>query len=198
MSLIGTWPTALRPTSCKLTPKANQRVNASADDMSEQAIDMFNDRWLLEVVLPVRTQEQGAAVEAFDASFREQTNWIAAWHFMRPVPRGTMRGSPTLSASVLQGAGVIPIQTTAGATLLAGDMIGLPGSLLLMVQDDVTADGAGLMSVNIVNRLRVAQAGGVAVAWNKPTANFRKLSSSGVGYKPGYADELSLRFGEKI
>jgi hypothetical protein len=120
------------------------------------------------------------------------------YHFTRPAPRGTVRGTLTLNALAAQGASSIVVTgcSPATGTLLAGDMLGV-GGLLLMVGADCTAV-AGVITVPIVNRLRVAQSSGAAVTWDKPTAPFRLLSTNGVQYTPGVAQAVSFDFGESI
>lgn len=197
MSLLAL-PAWFRPRSVSLDLQANQRVGASIFGGSEQAVDLLNDRWIMNVSLADSWHSTAAAREAFIASFRGQVNWVALWHFVRPQPRGTMRGTPVLAGAHAQGAAVLNITGgTAAGTLLSGDMLGV-GGLLCMVQSDVTLDGAGAGTVPIVNRLRAAQAGGVAVTWDRPTALFRLLDHAGPVYQPGMASGPSFTFGEKI
>lgn len=197
MASLGTWPASLVPESCRLTPRINQRANSSPGGGSEQVVDMLNDRWVMELTLPIRYYDDAATVEAFLNSFRGMNNTISAWHFARPEPKGTLDGSPTLSADAAQGASSIVIATTAGKTVKAGDMLGV-GGLLLQVQTDATADGSGVLTVPIINRLRSALSSGAAVTWDKPTATFRKLSDTGVLYREGLADEIQVVLGEAI
>lgn len=197
MSLI-TLPADFEPRTCQLDMASNQRMAGSPFGGSEQVTDLLNDYWRMTVSLADSPHAWGAWREAFIASFRGQVNWVALHHFVRPQPRGTMRGTPTLSGSHAQGAASLSITGgTAGGTLLAGDMLGV-GGLLCMVQSDVTLDGSGAGAVPITNRLRVAQSGGAVVTWDRPTALFRLLSSSGVPYMPGMAGGPSFEFKEKI
>lgn len=195
MALI-TLPTWFKPRACSLVQSTNQRVNASPFGGSEQAIDLLNDRWLMTCELTASKRDAAAAIEAFINSMRGQTNTVALYHFARQNVRGTIAGAKTLSASAAQGASSISITATTGTTLLAGDMIGV-GGLLLMVAADATAS-AGVMSVSITNRLRVALSSGAAVTTSKPTSTFRMLGNSGVSYVPGYANTVSFDFGEAI
>jgi predicted RecA/RadA family phage recombinase len=197
MSSLGSWPAAQKVRTCRFDMATNQRVNAAPGGSSEQVIDLLNDRLMCYLTLPVRRHAQAAALEAFLASFRGQVNTVDLWHFVRPNPRGTMRGAPTLQAAVAQGAATLPIQTTAGATLLAGDLVGV-GGLLFMAVADATANGAGLLTLSIVNRARTALSSGAAVAWDRPSAPFRLLSNSGVSYVPGSAEEVTLVLGEAV
>lgn len=197
MSLI-TLPAAFRPRSCQLNLSTNQRVNAAPFGGSEQAIDLLNDRWLLTCELPADRLDAAAWREAFIGSLRGQVNTVNLWHFTRPVPAGTGRGTLTLAANAAQGAASIMVTGCypATGTLLAGDMLGL-GGLLLMVAADCTAV-AGNLTVPLANRLRSAQTAGAAVSWSKPTAPFRLLSTSGVLYEPGVANPTSFDFGEAV
>ena len=195
-----TVPSTFKPRACTFTQSTNQRVNAAPFGGSEQAVDFLNDRWLCSVELPARRAGPAAALEAFIGALRGQTNTCALWHFMRPAPRGTMRGTLTMSATAAQGASSIVVTGGAGqaaTTLLAGDLLGV-GGLLLMVASDCTANGSGVITVPITNRLRVSQSSGAAVTWSAPTATFRLLTTSGMHYVPGYAEPLSLDFGEAI
>ena len=197
MSLL-TLPSWFLARSVSLDLQTNQRVGASMFGGSEQAVDLLNDRWVMNVSLADSWHSDAAAREAFIASFRGQVNWVALWHFIRPQPRGTMRGSPTLVGAHAQGAAALSITAgTAGGTLLAGDMLGV-GGLLCMVQSDVTLDGSGAGSVPLVNRLRAAQTNGAAVTWDRPTATFRLLGHATPVYQPGVASGPSFTFGEKI
>jgi hypothetical protein len=197
MSSLGTWPAAFLPASCRFMVNTNQRVNASPGGGSEQVVDMLNDRWLISLTLPRELNANAAAVEAFLNSFRGQVNTINLWHFARSAPRGTMRGAPTLSANVEQGADSLPITTEAGATLKAGDMLGV-GGLLIMVKSDCTADGGGALVAPIVNRVRTALASGAVVTWDKPTVACRLLSHSGVSYSAAISEEVSMSLGEAV
>jgi hypothetical protein len=188
------WPTALEPRACQFRLATNERVHASPFGGSEQAVDMLNDRWMCTLELPVRRSVQGAALEAFIGRMRGMTNTTPLFHFRRRVPRGTMRGTPVLAAGAAQGAASLSI--TGSGTLLAGDMLGC-GGLLLMVAEDC-ADVAGTITVPLVNRIRIALALGAAVTWNAPTAPFRLVSRPAVMYVPGHAEAVSMDFAEAV
>jgi hypothetical protein len=198
MASLGTWPSTRGVMSCRMELRANQRVNAAPGGGSEQVVDLLNDRWVMYLTLPAETNDNAHALEAFLHSFRGQTNTVLAWHFKREAPRGTMRGTPTIKTTVAAGASQIVIATgVPGCTLEPGDMVGSMG-LLLMGSAAGTADGAGDLTLNLVNRLRTGLTAGDAVTWDKPTATFRKLSDSGVNYFRGTSEEVSLVLGEVI
>lgn len=176
---------------------ATQRAFSSPDSGSEQVVDRLNDRWYATVSLPPRVTSESGALEAFIASLRGMTNTVQLFHFGRKYPLGTMRGSPTCSAASA-GASSVSITTTAGATLKAGDMIGISG-LLLQVSQDCVADGSGVLVTPLVNRLRKAILAGSSVTWDRPSAPFRLISQPGVSHMPGFVVQgVSLDFVEAI
>lgn len=198
MASLGTWPSTIDVISFRLVMMTNQRVNASPEGGSEQAFDRLNDRWMAYATLAQASEEDAAEIEALVNSFRGQVNWIELGHLARPAVRGTISGSPTLAALAAQGASSIQVQASVGQTVKKGDMLGVSG-LLLMSSADATANGSGVITVSLTNRLRTGLASGAAVTISQPTAPFRLLSSSGVGYVGGYiSEEVTLTFGEKI
>ncbi|MDQ0035934.1 hypothetical protein J2W30_003707 [Variovorax boronicumulans] len=195
MTLIAL-PTGFCPNMFNLRMKTSELGFGSPYGGSEQVVDKLNDRWLLSLSLPNRTHAQAAAIEAFIGSLRGMTNTVALYHWVRKVPRGSMRGAPKTNG-VLQGAKQILIFTTPAATLLAGDMFGA-GGLLFQVESDCVADGAGNLLVPIINRVRKALPALTDVVWDRPTAPFRLASPSSVQYVPGYAPEVAFDFVEAI
>lgn len=185
-------PAAFKPRTCRFTQSTNQRVSASPFGGSEQAVDMLNDRWLVSIETGPLSRADAVAIEVFIAALRGQTNTVALHHFARPAVSGTIAGAKTLSASAAQGAASIGI--TATGTLVAGDMIGV-GGLLLMVAQDCTAV-AGVITVPLTNRLRTALSSGAAVTTTAPTANFRLLATSGVEHTSAWSPPVSFDFGE--
>ena len=193
MSLI-TLPASFKPRSCQFTQYTNERVSASPFGGSEQAVDLLNDRWMCSVELPMRKHADAAVIEAFIGAMRGKTNTVNLWHFTRPAPRGTIAGAKTLSAGAAQGAASVSI--TATGTLLAGDLIGISG-LLLMVAADCTSS-AGVITATLTNRLRTALSISAAVTTAKPSIPMRMMSTSGVQYQPGFANSVSFDFAEAI
>lgn len=93
MASLGLWPSTIRARTCRLVLNTNQVLNSAPFGGSQQVVDRLNDFWLCDVTLPVRSHANAAAIEAFLASFHGQVNWADLWHLVRPLPRGTMRGS---------------------------------------------------------------------------------------------------------
>jgi hypothetical protein len=197
MTLIAL-PSSFRPESFSMRLATMQSAFSAPFGGSEQVIDHQNDRWDATANLPRGPQELVASREAFVNAMRGQTNTVALYHFGRPVPLGTMRGTPTtLSFPAARGTDLVVIQSIVGATLLAGDMIGING-LLLQVRQDCPADGSGAIYAYLANRLRADIPLGSPVVWNRPTAPFRLISKPSFLYAAGYAEGASLDFVEAI
>lgn len=168
---------------------------------SQQVVDMLGERWRIVMDLPADNSTLlGAAREAFFDRLKGPLNYITIGHQKRRVPLGTMRGSPTVSSTVAQLANIANIQTTAGATLLAGDHIQFGSSgQLVRVMADATANGSGVISVEFSPRARVSVASSTAVVWNYPTASFR-LAAEGVpvSWVPGAFSGSSMELTEVV
>lgn len=189
MSTI-TWPSGLYPRSFSLRLSTVQRVHASPLGGSEQVVDLLNDRWLLSMELPANRHSTMAALEAFLAAMRGQTNTVVLYNFARPAPRGTLASATAASAA--KGAAAVVL--TGSGTLKAGDLLGISG-LLLQVASDVTVGSS--TTVPLVNRLRTAVSGAVTLA--APTATFRLVGAPSVQYLGGaFTDAVPLEFVEAI
>lgn len=185
------WPSSLRPARVQLALQPNVRSFQSPFSGSISTVDLLGERWRMGLTLPARYAIEAGALEAFVFRLRG-VHFVTAHHFGREAPRGTLRGTPTLSAAAAQGAASISVQTVAGATLKAGDMLGLSG-MLLQVADDAMANGSGVIAVNLVNRLRAAVAAGAALTWDKPAATWRLADPAvPIVHVPGRADSVEL------
>lgn len=197
MASIGDWPVSIVPGSCMMRLAVNQRANAAPNDSSEQVVDLLNDRWFMELTLPAEHFADAAAREAFLNSFRGMANTVNAWPFHRSHIRGSLAGTLTTAGVQPQGSGQVVIGGgTNGQTVLAGDFVGAGGQLLMAAADATVAGGS--ITVPIVNRLRAAIADGQAVTIDKPKAVFRKLSDSGILFRQGLTETISLTLGEVV
>ncbi len=163
-----TWPDWLDPASCEMGLQRVVIQHRSGITGTTQSVDQGVEYWSMVVTTPPRSKVTAGRDEAFFNQLVGGAQSVAMWHFGREVPRGTMRGSPTVNAAAAQFAKSIVLN--AAGTLLAGDMIGVNGQLLQVSTD--CAPSAGVMTVPLVNRLRSAVSAGAAVTWFRPTANF--------------------------
>jgi hypothetical protein len=177
---------------------------------------------------PRRSPILGAAREAFFDRLKGPANQVALSYLPRSLPQGTLRdggGSAqwktasatnatwqtnvpsaatwsytgvTLFAAVAVGANVLPLSRAPGATVLAGDHIGVGGQLFRAMVN-ATADSAGQINVEVQPRARVAMAIGSSVNCTAPTANFI-LKAEGVPtvWRPGMFEGASLELIEAI
>ncbi len=169
-----TWPNlpAFKPASFVWGVRDNDRAYSSAFDGSTQTASLPGARWTAVLNFGNQALNVRPQVEAFLAKCRRQHR-IALWNMKRPHPRGDINlAGVTLAADAGAFATQITLQGCgAGKRLLAGDMLGLPGQLL-MVADDAVADGAGVAVVGLTHMLRTAHASGSAVTLVRPTALF--------------------------
>lgn len=151
-------------------------------------------RWRLSISAPSALSIESSAVwEALILKLRGRVNHLAAWDIMKPAPRGTMRGTLTLSGAHAQGATVLNITGgagQAGTTLLAGDWIQVgsgTGGQLFKVVTDATANGAGLIAATVEPPVRPVAgfAGGTAVTWDKALGHYKVTTQAPQwGYVP--------------
>lgn len=143
-----------------------------------------------------QTSAAQAQREALFARIAGQTNFVTMWHLLRREPRGTLRGTPTLAASLGQGATQAIITCTSGATLKAGDLIKI-GTQTVIVAADAAAVSTSI-TVDFCNPLRAAVSSGTAVEWDKPRIKW--LLDTPEVYVPyqqgGLGDRFSVAFVE--
>ena len=189
MSTI-TWPGTAPFVAAKWQSGYDANVFVSQSPLSGdvQSVSIPGDRFRARITIPAQSYAERAQLEGFFASLRcSQTfsaNRLQCWHLARPTPRGTISGSPTVQAIAAQLATTVSIQTTAGVTLLRGDMIGFPNQTCI-VTADATANGSGVMSVSIAAPLRSALSVSDAVTLSQPKMLFLVAGMPMWGYDPG-------------
>lgn len=195
-------PGALRINSFSLDNPVAQLMHEGDLGDSGQVVDLLKDRWTCSmsfaamINLSALQQERSAAIEAYFNSMRGMVNTIPVHHRRRPIPLGTLRGSPTLSASVSQGAAQISMNATTGVTLLPGDMLGLAGRLYMVSTRCVSV--AGVITVPLANRIRAAASSGAAVVWDRPSIEMRRVSGGICVYVPGGFEISGIELVEAI
>ncbi len=174
-------------------------------------------------LIPTTDVGAAAAREAFFDRLKGQTHLFSTWHLAQGAPQGTLRtggvtltfvdgssaplaftgaggasitfasGSAVLAAAVAQLSNAATIQTVAGRTVFAGDMLGI-NEQLVRVMADATANGSGVLTVEFQPRARTAWPVGSRVTTDRPTANFMLRTPDGVPtvFSPGYTDGVSV------
>ena len=192
------WPSFLVVRDARMEPESAVLGHGGDLGDSTQMVDLLKDRWTAEInLVPFFANQtaQARQAAAFFARLRGGVNTIAVPNHAQPIPRGTLRGSPTAQATA-QGADTIVINCTGSETLEAYDCIGI-GSQLLMVAEQCVAV-AGVLTVPLANRVRSAITGGTAVVWNRPTVTMRVMSGASVLFDPRMAQAGSLQLVEAI
>ncbi len=186
-------PSWLKPQSIEWASKKRVIQSRSPVTGAVESIELPAERWQLTVTYPPTLYKDAAAAEAFFSRVVGGVDRIRIYNFTRPQPRGTMRGSPTLAAPITRGMQSLQINTF--GTLEAGDFFKI-GNQVFQAFDAASPIG-GVMTVNLVQRVRVDTAAGAAVQWDKPTALFIIPSDSNrVAYGGGVMESFSQEFDE--
>jgi hypothetical protein len=178
-------------------------IGAASDPSGTSQVRLLGPpRWAIMLTSPASVLVADAATwQTTLLQLRGRINHLAAYDPARPAPRGTMRGTMTLSGS--HSAGATSVVVTAGAgqastTLLKGDWLqigsGLTGQLL-MVMADAIANGSGVITLTTEPPLRTGYAGGTAVTWDKARGHYKSAADEsrwqyGTGQHRGTAQLL--------
>ena len=80
-------------------------VGTSDSTGSQQVRLLAPPRWTMSLIQPAwLSPAEAGRWQALVAKLRGRANVLAAWDKARPQPRGTLRGSPVLSATAAAGA----------------------------------------------------------------------------------------------
>lgn len=194
-----------------LLPKAMEwgsvRVSAynnSATNGSGQELTLPGTRWKIGVTYRQHTYDERRKLDAVLKKLNGAQHGLNLWHMAAPVPRGTCNlAGVQVSSVAAQFATTITLKNCgASKTLLDGDMfkvITSTGEQLLMVQDDWTANGSGVMTVNFVHMLRGSVAVNSAVTLSYPTIPFecREIPDTPFGSQ-NMCPEFGLTFTERF
>lgn len=117
------WPDALVPQTCQLALRKSGQQFASPFNGTTQALDFIAERWVLSVSLAQMAARNPRGVGSFCNRLAGGVERVRGWNFghNRGVPMGTLRGTPTLSASLVRGDVALPVAgAVAGVNLLRG------------------------------------------------------------------------------
>ena len=182
MAII-TMPTTLRcAPGCRIEQLTTDAIGLSDPGGNGQARTYGYPKWALSLAAPeVMEDTEAGAWKALLLGLRGSVNYLHAYDPSRPAPRGTLRGSLTLGATVAAGATTATLACgagQAGKTLVVGDWLqistGLGTSQLVFCMANATVDGSGNMALVFEGPLRQGFAAGTAVTWDRPRSYFRK------------------------
>lgn len=159
-----------------------------------QSIDFVADRWMASLTLPMRQAWDAGHAESIMNFLAGGVNFVDIWHFARPAPVGTLRGTPTIASGAVRGDDEIVITGT--GTLVPGDMLGV-GNQVFQVRESVTVSGS--TAVKTVNRVRSTISIGAAVVWDKPKIRMNMPSMEGnIGFATIVGEEFTIDLEEVI
>lgn len=149
----------------------------------EQSLSHLADRLRCTIELPPCSPAEGALREAWVQDLVSAGHTVRLGHLVRPEPLGSLRGLPTVAAPAAAGARTVQVQTTPGATLLGGDVLGVAQQLLLVAFAGAVANGTGLAVVPLQRPLLNPLVAGAAVAWQAPVGLWQlQVQQLAMGY----------------
>lgn len=183
---MATWPDSLYPAGLEWRLMKAGTQFRSPFTGSLQSVDFVGEYWSVRMQLKGEgwRRQFSPLLEATLGYLAGGVNQVDVFHWVRPVPRGTLSGSPTVQTTTARGQTQLLVTTTTGFTLLTGDLI-KAGTQVFMVRADCTA-AASLLTVPLVNRIRGVINSGSAVTWNRPLLTVvMPEMSGGLVYRPG-------------
>ncbi len=158
-------------------------------DGTTESIEFPGERWGCALTLAPVPDFLGGEIEALFGRLAGGTERLRLGHRLRPVPRGTMRGTPTVNAAAARGAQSLLLNTD--GTLLAGDFFKIGNQVFQAFQS--CAPISGVLTVPLVQRVRVPVAASDAVTWDRPTALFvLPATSNRASYSAGLLNGMAV------
>lgn len=191
---VYTWPTtrgAIPRTAQWHVIDPLQRSNTSPLSGYTQTVSMPGAKWGWTLDYGDQTHDVRQEVEAFLLRLSGKEHRVYLWDLKRHRPRGTCNlAGVTLAATAAQFATTLQLAGCgAGHTLLGGDWIGLASGQVVRAVASATADGSGVMTVEVRHMLRQSVAAGTAVTLDKPAAMYvRSESGLVMPRQPGRGD----------
>jgi hypothetical protein len=186
-------PAALKPVNASWGLRKSGAQFTSPFNGTTQSLDYVAERWAFSTSLAPMLSYASGDMEVLGNLLAGGVNRLRAGHPTRKQPMGTLRGSPTVQTAAARGNASLAISATTGQTLESGDYIGVSGHLLQVAAPAVSV--GGVMTVQLVNRIRGPIATGTAVVWNEPKALFicQSMQNSSV-HMPGFVEGMALDF----
>lgn len=142
------WPEALVPQTCHMPLTKAGLQFQSPFNGTVQAVDFIAERWTLSASLAQMASRNPRGVGAFMNQLSGGVNRVRAWPFhTKGVPRGTLRGTPTLGTAAARGDLVLTLAGCTATNLLTG------GSFEFDTNADGLSDGWSSYSAGTVSGL---------------------------------------------
>lgn len=98
-----TWPASLQPQTFSASLKKSGLQWRSPFNGTAQAVDFNAERWVFSMTLPPKRRSTSGQVEALLFQLAGGIERVRCWHFVRPQPMGTLRGTPTIASQAARG-----------------------------------------------------------------------------------------------
>ncbi len=183
---VKSWPAGICPASVDIGLQQDVQRTVSRSGKTS-TFEMPGARWVMTLTFrntSERTKTERPRIEALVTSLRSGANRLLAPYFGRPVPNGTLRGTPRLDLPVIAGASTVALRDCNG-TLRAGDLIGLGAQVVMVEQDAAPVDGKMVVAVNPA--VRAPQAAGTVILWDRPNIQWvlQEKDATKFPYRPG-------------
>ena len=173
------WPTGsyARPASMEWGRLDNDRGTVSPLSGYTTTLSVPGMRWRVLMNFPAQLQTERDKLEAFLLKLDGMGHRTQLWDFGQGArtgnPSGTInRTGVTMSSTAAQFATTLVLAGCgASTTMLANSKLSV-NSQVLVVTDDATANGSGVMTVTVRPMLRAQATAGASVTLVKPTALF--------------------------
>ena len=173
-----TWPASahFQPRSFTLGARVPKSGFQAFFTQQVTSINHLGQRLVLTLQLRACGPVEAAERAAFITSLVSSGDWVRVGLPLRTVPRGTLRGSPSVFSNAAAGARSFVINATPAETLLADDVLSVGDQLLSVAYAGAVVGGGGQVSVPLQLPLRLPLTAAQAVVWNAPTGLFQLMA----------------------
>lgn len=190
-------PTDLRPRRFSWGQRRNDMIFQSP--FGSQGQEIMSPWWTASMSLDPFPEAISGRWKSLLLELEGQKNQLSLWDMSRPVPKGTMRGSPTVYAGMTRGSKSLSLHTgVASCTLEPGDLLGIGLGLsqqVVMVTQSAVANGSGDITFSFQPALRNDFSSGTTMTWDRPRALFRSQTPDfGWSYETAVVSGFSLNF----
>jgi hypothetical protein len=176
------WPEALIPQTAQLALRKAGTQFSSPFNGTLQALDFIGERWVLSASLAQMSARNPRGVGAFCNTLAGGVERVRVWPFHTGgVPRGTLRGAPTISLEAARGNSSLTLaNAAAGSNLLRGS------SFEIDTDADGRADNWLAYSAGGTGTVTYSRVSGFRGAWAQ------RVDSTALG--PEDADRAGVRY----
>lgn len=121
-----TRPTWFKPRDCVIALRKSSLQFVSPFNGSMQSVEQLAERWVFNLTIPGAAD--GGARSAFFNQWAGGVNRVPLFHFARPQPMGTLRGTPTLAADTARGDTTLSLSGCIGDNLVPNGSFEVAGT----------------------------------------------------------------------